>query len=160
MLKQFKKDLEAAKPAEELVLKLLQSKNPRYNFTDVSNDCSCYHKGDIKATSKEFPVELYIEVKDDSRIADTKRVLCEEEVYIYDSDYTIRGNMYNTDTDFYCVVSKKENCVYIFDYKKLQAIYKNGDCQVIKHPEQESVVYLVALGYCKRKGALIYKLNY
>lgn len=159
MLRDFKKDLEEAKEAEKLVLKLLQSKNPRYDFVDVSEDSSCYHKGDIRAISKDFGIELYIEVKDDSRIGETKRVLCEEEVYISDSDYYIKGNMCY-DTDFYCVVSKCEKTVYIFDFKKLKEIYKNGEFKVIHHYDQDTYCYLVNLGYCKRKGALIYKLKY
>ena len=159
-MSQFREDLEAAKPAERLVLQLLQSNNPRYTFVDVSDDCSYYHKGDIKAISKEYPVELFIEVKNDSRIADTKRVLCEEEVLIYETGEQRIGNMYN-DCDFYCVVSESERCVYVFNFKKLQEIYKNfGEWKVIKHKEQESLCYLVNLGYCKRKGALIHKLNY
>lgn len=161
MSSQFRKDLEAAKPAEELVLKLLQSKNPRYTFIDVSDDCPCYHKGDIKAISKDFGVEFYIEVKDDSRIADTRRVLCEEEVLIYDTNERRIGNMHNDNCDFYCVVSQAERCIYIFNFKKLQEIYKSqGQTQTIRHKTQESFCYFVDLGYCKRKGAFIYKLKY
>ena len=158
MLREFQKDLEAAKGAEKLVLELLQSRNPRYIFEDVSDDCSCYHRGDIRATT-DYGIELYIEVKDDSRIADTRRVLCEEEVYVYDSGYCMSGNMHNK-TDFYFVVSKSEKIVYIFDFKKLQEIYKSGEYKVIRHADQESVCYLVDLWKCKRAGALIYKLKY
>lgn len=159
MLREFKKDLENAKEAEKLVLELLQSRNPRYIFEDVSDDISCRYKGDIKATSKELGVVFYIEIKDDSRIADTRRVLCEEEVLIYESGYCMSGNMHNK-TDFYFVVSKSEKIVYIFDFKKLQEIYKKGEYKVIRHADQESVCYLVDLWLCKRAGALIYKLKY
>lgn len=46
----------------------------------------------------------FIEVKDDSRIADTGRVLCEERVCYKDGDYFQKGFMYS-DYDIFCVVS-------------------------------------------------------
>ena len=160
MLKDFQKDLEAARSAERLVLELLQSKCPRFIFKDVSDNISCRYKGDIEATSKELGIELYIEVKCDSRIADTGRILCEEQVFIKDLNDFQKGNMY-CKSDFYCVVSKSERLVYIFDFQKLKENYKKyGEFKIIEHYDQDTYCYLLDLCWCKSKGALLYKLSY
>ena len=46
----------------------------------------------------------FIEVKDDSRIADTGNVLCEERVFFREGNYYQKGFMYN-DYEIFCVVS-------------------------------------------------------
>lgn len=75
----------------------------KYTFEDVSNNREYFYKGDIKATSSTGK-EIFIEVKDDSRIAESKNVLCEYEVYYKESNYYGKGNM-KSNYDIYCVVS-------------------------------------------------------
>lgn len=157
MATNFREDLAKAKGAEEIVLNTFSSLCDSYSFQDVSNDREYYYKGDIKATSADGR-EIYIEVKDDSRIADTQRVLCEEEVYYYDSDYTAKGNMYNA-CNIYCVVSKQDRQIYVFDFEILKSIYKKyGEFKIIKHYSQESLCYLLEM--CFAKKALIDKITY
>ena len=103
MLRDFYKDLALAKPAEQLVLNTLSSLAPGYIFDNVSEVKEYRYKGDIKVTTPEGR-EIFLEVKDDSRIADTGNVLCEYRNYIKDGDYFIKGNMCS-DYDFYCIVS-------------------------------------------------------
>lgn len=104
MLIYFWKDLAAAKPAEKLVLDTFSSLTTDYTFTDVSNVKECRYKGDIKATAADGK-ELFIEVKNDSRIANTNNVLCEYQNYIKDGGYYIKGNMCS-EYDIYCIVSQ------------------------------------------------------
>ena len=159
MVRNFKRDLEAAKAAESIVLNTFSALAEDYTFQDVSNNVECYSLGDILATAPDGK-QYYIEVKDDSRIADTGKILCEEEVYFYDDCYTTKGNMYNN-SDYYCIVSKKDRLIYVCDFRKLQEIYKKlGEPKVIKHTEQESIVYLLELCFARSKGALIHKINY
>ena len=61
-------------------------------------------------------------MKDDSRIADTQNILCEDAVYYKESGRYVKGNMYS-DYDIYAVVSKKEKVIYFFDFAKLKEIY-------------------------------------
>ena len=104
---QFIEDLNKAKPAENLVRETLSRLTSEYQFVDVSNDSDCFRKGDIKAIAADNR-EIYIEVKNDSRIADTKRILCEDEVYYKHTGYCGKGNMHS-DYDIYCIVSESEN---------------------------------------------------
>jgi hypothetical protein len=103
MLKDFFSDMENAKQAELLVRDTLAALTKDYTFVAIGDVKEYRYKGDIKAIDAAGN-ELFIEVKDDSRIADTGNILCEEENYIKDGDYYIKGNMH-CDSDIYCIVS-------------------------------------------------------
>jgi hypothetical protein len=103
MLKDFFGDMENAKQAELLVRDTLAALTKDYTFEAVGDVKEYRYKGDIKAIDAAGN-ELFIEVKDDSRIADTGNILCEEENYIKDNDYFIDGAM-RCDSDIYCVVA-------------------------------------------------------
>lgn len=158
MIKDFWKDLELAKPAEQLVLNTLASLTTDYTFTDVSNERKYFYKGDIKATGADGK-EIFIEVKNDSRIADTGNVLCEYENYIKDGGYFIKGNM-QSDYDVYCVVSQQARKIYVIDFEILQANYTRGYHKVIQHYDQDTYCYLLPLAQIKRLGGLIAELDY
>lgn len=134
MLSEFYKDLEAAAWAEHLVADTFSSLTTGYTFEWVGDQKEYRYRGDIKATAADGR-EIFIEVKDDSRIADTRNVLCEEENYIKDGDYFIKGNM-KSDTDIYCVVSAAERKIYVLDFKVLKKIYKSlGTFNIIRHAQ-------------------------
>ena len=102
MLKQFKEDLAAAKEAEQIVKTAIATAG--YQVVDVADDPQYYHKGDLQIILPTGELR-YVEVKDDSRIGDTRNILCEEEVYYKETDRFVKGNMYS-DYDIYAVVSK------------------------------------------------------
>ena len=158
MIRDFKRDLEKARSAEQLVREVFSSLAPGYKFIDVAADRAYFYKGDIKAilpTGKE----VYIEVKDDSRIAETRRILCEDENYIRDGDYYLKGNM-QSDYDIYTIVSQAERKIYVLDFKKLQGIYKKGVFTIISHADQDTYCYLLDLYIAKRYGAMIDIIDY
>lgn len=158
MLKEFKKDLEAAKDAELLVLEVLADLTTLYNFQWVGDQRQYRYKGDIKATTADGK-EIFIEVKDDKCIAATGNVLCEEENFIKDTGRFIKGNMYS-DTDIFCVVSKSERKIYIIDFKILQGIYKKGEFKLIPHADQDTYCYLLPLWLIRRFNGIIKVLEY
>lgn len=158
MKEQFLKDLAAAKGAEETVLNTFSHLTDDYAFEDVSNKCSCFHKGDIKCIDRTTGKEIYIEVKDDSRIADTRNVLCEEFVH-YNSGYDVDGFMYN-DYEIFAIVSKSERKIYVIDFKTLQKNYRKGELKKIDHPHQYSITYLCGLHQIKAWNALITTIDY
>lgn len=160
MSNQFEIDLANAKEAEKIVKDTLTALTADYTFIDVSNEPEYYHKGDIKAIDSSGK-EFYLEVKDDSRIADTQRILCEEEVYYKNSDYTAIGNMYS-DYEYYCIVSKQDRKIYILDFDVLKKIYRKYavDFKKINHKSQYSWCYLLEMCRAKQLGALMYKLSY
>lgn len=153
MVFDFFKDLELAKGAEEIVFNTLSKLAPDYKFIDVSNDRAYYHKGDIKAVAADGK-EIMIEVKDDSRIADTGNILCEESVLYYENYQRVKGNFYS-DYEIYCIVSKREQKIYILDFSILKKIYKQYRQITIRHYDQENEVYLLPLKEAEKAGALI-----
>ena len=158
MLTNFYNDLEQAKIAERIALEVLQSYSDYWSLEDVSNIKECRYLGDIKATLPTGAVQ-YIEVKDDSRIADTKNILCEEENYIKDTNSYIKGNM-SCKGDLYAIVSQQERKIYLLDYARLREIYKKGQYKVIPHTQQITYCYLLELCRAKQWGALIDIITY
>lgn len=158
MVKQFQSDLARAQKAEYMVRDLLQSLTDEYTFIHVGNDREYYHKGDIKAVDKNGK-EIMIEIKDDTRIADTGNVLCEEEVYYNDCGQWEKGNMYS-DYEIYAVVNQKEQKIYFLDFSILKENYRKGEMKLLPHADQQSIVYLISLGKLRRLGAIIKTVCY
>lgn len=158
MVKDFYKDLEKAHTAENIVLEVFSSLSSEYNFENVSNDRNYFYKGDILATS-EAGRKIGIEVKDDSRIADTRNILCEEKVWYVEGGYYGKGNM-QSEYDIYCVVSQAENKIYVIDFKRLQKYYKYGTYKEIPHADQTTCCYLCSLEEVKKWRALLAVVDY
>lgn len=157
MLSKFKEDLAAAKPAEQIVKRVIAAAN--IEVLDVSEDPQSYHKGDLLITLPTGE-QRYVEVKSDSRIADTKNILLEEEVFYKESRRLVLGNMHS-DYDIYAVVSCETREIYFFEFSILKQIYKRyGTYKTIHHAEQYSNCYLLELCRAKQFGALITKVNY
>ena len=158
MKNEFYRDLEKAAEAEEIARETLAALAPDYNFINVTHETQYYYKGDIKAIAPDGK-EIFIEVKDDSRIADTRNILCEEEVYFKNCDYFSKGNM-QSDYDIYCIVSKSEKRLYVLDFNKLKEIYKKGEYKIIPHANTNTHCYLLPLYIADKYGALMHKINY
>lgn len=158
MLRDFFKDLAEAKPAEQLVLNTLSNLATGYVFDDVSNIREYRYKGDIRATTPNGK-EVFLEVKNDSRIADTGNILCEYQNYIKDGNYFIKGNMCS-DYDYYCIVSQQQRKIYIIDFSILKANYTKGEHKIIYHYDQDTYCYLLPLGVVKRLGGIVAILDY
>ena len=159
MNKQFKQDLESARDAEILVRDLLAGATQDYDFHWVGDNPTYYHKGDIVAVNKINGNQIFIEVKDDSRIAEPGNILCEEEVEFFDCDYCKKGNMYN-DFDVYVVVSKQAREIYVIRGEALKANYKQGYKKYIPHAEQATDCYLFPLRRLKELGGVISTIGY
>lgn len=158
MVKEFYKDLAQAKSAEKLVRDVFSSLTFDYQFIDVSEQREYYKKGDIKAVDKDGN-EIMIEVKNDSRIAETHNVLCEEQVFYYDVCDVVKGNFYN-DYEIYCVVSQEERKIYVMDFKVLKQHYKSGIYQEIRHSDQITYCYLCGLSAVRKWGAMIAEVDF
>lgn len=158
MVNNFYRDLEAARSAEHLVRDVFASLSLDYTFEEVGGVRDFFYRGDIKATAADGR-EIFIEVKDDSRIADTGNVLCEEEVYYKKHDYLGKGNM-SSDYDIYVVVSRAENKMYVIDFKILKENYHKGTFKRIEHPQQETYCYLCELWQIDKWGGLIAEIDY
>lgn len=161
MLANFTRDLGIGRRAEVIALEVFRQLTNDFTFEDVANQKEYYHIGDIKAIEKATGDSFFLEIKNDSRIADTHNVLCEDSVYYYRDGVTKQGNMYNQGTRYYCVVSERERKIYMIDFFILQSIYKKrGRFIRIPHAEQESNCYLVSLKTLEEAGALKGTINY
>lgn len=159
MLENFERDLKRGKVGESIVKEVFTALTDDFAFEDVSNDRSFFYCGDIKAINKESGKEYFIEVKNDSRIADTGNILCEEEVYYKRYDYFGRGNM-DGNSDIFAIVSEAEEKIYVIDFKILQKNYRLGEFKKLDYPQQFSYVYLLPLGTIKKLGGLIVIVDY
>lgn len=158
MSKQFQKDLQEAKKAEQLVLNTLAALTDEYKFEYVADDKEFYHKGDILAIDASGN-KTFIEVKNDGTIYKTGNVLCEEENYFKGGNYYAKGNIHS-DYEIYCIVSQEERKIYVIDFKVLKAHYKQGDYAQKNHIDQISYFYLLPLGRVKQYGGLLHTIKY
>ena len=154
----FNEDLRNAKQAETLVREVLQSLTTDYTFEDVADNPEYYYKGDILAIDKNTGARTFIEVKDDSRIADTRNVLCEEKVW-FDGGGMKPGNM-QSDYDVYCVVSQSERRIYVMDFSVLKRNYKQGRYKEIQHSDSITFCYLCSLREISGWGGGIVVIDY
>ena len=158
MVGNFYQDLAKARGAERLVRETFAALTNDYKFEDVSNEREYFYRGDIKAIAADGK-EIFIEVKDDSRIQETHNVLCETAVYYYERGEYGKGNM-SANYDIYCVVSRAEQKIYVFDFPTLKANYGRGRRKEIDHYDQRTICYLVSLDILKDCGALIAIIDY
>lgn len=159
MVNNFQKDLEWGKKGEEVVYEALSALTTDFTFVDVSNQRELFYHGDILAIDNKTQEKYYIEVKNDSRIADTGNILCEDEVYYKRYDYYGRANM-SGNADVFAIVSMKENKIYLIDFKILQKNYRLGEFRKMDYPQQYSYVYLLPIGTVKKLGGLIAVIDY
>lgn len=158
MTYQFLLDLEGARASEELVTNYLSTLTDEYKFENVGNVREYFYKGDIKATNLATGEIHMLEIKDDSRIATTHNILCEESSYFFNSKSWRKGNFYS-DYEYYCIYSRSESKLYIFDFSILKKIYKKGRLKSITHHDNINEVYLLPLETAKEAGALIAELD-
>lgn len=156
MVKGFYDDLKKARKSEALVKHILEKVAPENTYTLTGDWFQNY--GDIEVITPEGEIH-YVEVKDDSCIAKTRNILCEEEVYYGDSGKTLPGNMYSN-YEIYCVLSRAERKLYVIDFSVLRANYKRGYYKEIPHPHQTTYAYMVELCKIKQWGGLIATLTY
>lgn len=158
-LPEFKKDLEAAREAEYLVAKEFAARNPEWEVENVGDQREYFHKGDIKITNKNSGEVRFIEVKNDSRISETKNILCEECVSYDNEGIIIDGNMYSN-YDIYAIVSQQERKIYYFNFNILKKNYKKGIYKEIAHRAQTTYCYLVDMRQAVSWDALMGITNY
>lgn len=155
---EFYSDAAKAAIAEQLTTKILTSKTSNWCFEWVGNIKKYRHKGDIKATDPTTGFSLFLEVKDDSRIAETDNILCEYLKYFYQGGYK-PGNM-TYDYEYYCVISQGSRTIYVIDFSILKEIYKSGEHKTILHDNDITYSYLVPLSFIEEKGGLIKTIQY
>lgn len=164
MIKGFKEDLAAAKPAERMVRLALESayEGKDVTFEDVSDEKECRYKGDIKVCLGNGKAQ-YIDVKDDGVWARSGNLLAEDMVWYCNSgkqDGFMRHAKYN----IVAYHSKKLSKILLIDFKKWKAEYKkpnNGWYKVIPHGgTQTTYGYLNPIEKMKELGVVMMEIDY
>ena len=159
MVTNFYTDLRVGHKAEAVVLDTLTALTDDYTFIPVGNQPEYYHRGDIIAIDKSGN-QTMIEVKNDSCIHYSGNVLCEEEVYFFESKERKSGNFYSP-YEIYCVADLVARKLYFMDFKVLKSIYrKYGRYRGCWYEEQMSRTYLLPLEYVKKHNGLIKVVEY
>lgn len=153
-VKNFFSDLELGQKGEQLVKEVLEKLTKDFTFS-ASDD---QHKGDILVTSTSGN-KYYLEVKTDSRIADTHNILCEEEVFYYGNGQRKPGFMHSN-YQYFCILSKSERKIYIIDFKVLKENYKSGWGKYLYYEDQDSYCYFIKLEKIAEQGGLLYTIKY
>lgn len=156
---QFLTDAAAAREAEELVAAVMASLTSTWNFEVIEGEDENQHKGDIRVTDPVTGFSLFLEVKDDSRIATTGNVLCEVTKFFADTNTFKPGNM-SYDYEYYCVISQESRTIYVIDFSILKQVYRQGVATTIYHEHDTTYCYLVPLELIVEKGGLIRTIAY
>lgn len=159
MVSNFYSDLSKAKVGESIVLEVLKSCSKDYQFTDVSDDKRFYYKGDIDAYSAKDNKHYFLDVKMDSRIAETGNILCEEEVYYEATGEYQPGNM-SSNYDYLAIISTKAKRIYIIDFEMLKERYKEGRDYSKNHGEQTTYGTLFPLKKAQHYGMIEAVIDY
>ena len=155
----FKADLLKSKEAEKIALDVLTHTTEDKCFNDVADIQEFWHKGDILVFDRNREFDCFIDVKDDSRIADTHNILCEERVYYRKQKKFKQGFMYS-EYDYLDIVSKKESKIYIIDFKKLQKHYKEGKSMCLQYSWQYSDIFLYPLEKAYKYNMVVAEIDY
>ena len=156
----FWRDLQNAQRVEQMALEVFQGLTHDYTFINVSDNKDYYHRGDIIAVAADGR-QIYLEIKGDTRIAETGNVFCEEENFWYQEGRFTKGNMYS-DYQIYCVVSEAARKIWVMDFRVIKDNYNKHNHRFVKvsHRDNDSYGYLLPLLEVKSKGGLIAELDY
>lgn len=155
----FKQDAAAALPGELKTMEVLASLTNDYSFQHIDDQTVLGKRGDIIATNKQSGKSYYIEVKNDSRIAETGNVLCEYTKYFKDTGKYRCGSMsYNY--EIFIINSTKNRCLYVIDFEKLKTFYSKGKWVQIEYDNEITYAFLVKLDEVQRQGALMNVIYY
>lgn len=154
-LENLDKDLIIGQQGEAIVKQVLSQSAIGFTIHDTDDQ----KKGDLIAVDW-YGQRTYIEVKNDSCIATTGNVLCEEMVYYDGNGVWKPGFMYN-DSEVFAVLSQADRKIYFIDFKVLQSIYKHyPGREMRKAADQMSYVYLVPIGNVKKHNGLLGVISY
>ena len=155
----FSKNTKLAEAAELIVADLV----PQIwtDITDVkwvADDPRYYHKGDVVGKDI-WNEEIGFEVKDDGAIHETGNVFCEHRRLAKDGTGYVNGFMKREMGEYLCVVSRKIQHVWFFDFAALRQIYEQGR-YVQTRSQTKSSGFLLAIAALRRDGQLLVECDY
>lgn len=121
--KRYMEDVNANRPAELIVLEVLNNLNNGYTYVDVAQIEQYYCKGDI-LMKKDGKKTKKIDAKNDGEVADTGNFAVEAGGYSKIYGYRKKGWI-DSQYDYVAVISQQAKTIWILSFKRLKEIYKD-----------------------------------
>ena len=157
----FDKEIKKNRIAEIILQEVLISiVDDKCSVEDVANNPEYYHYGDVRVTDKDGN-SFYLDCKNDGVIHKTGNVFCETHKFFFRKpNERHTGFMEDGLYDYLCVVDRVSQIIYILDFSVLKKIHKNY--QKVSTTLEDAYCYgnVISLDECKKKKALICKINY
>lgn len=121
--KRYMEDVNANRPAELIVLEVLNNLNNGYTYVDVAQKEQYYCKGDI-LMKKDGKKTKKIDAKNDGEVADTGNFAVEAGGYSKIYGYRKKGWI-DSQYDYVAVISQQAKTIWILSFKRLKEVYKD-----------------------------------
>lgn len=121
--KRYMDDVNANRPAELIVIEVLNNLNNGYTYVDVAQKEQYYCKGDI-LMKKDGKKTKKIDAKNDGEVADTGNFAVEAGGYSKIYGYRKKGWI-DSQYDYVAVISQQAKTIWILSFKRLKEIYKD-----------------------------------
>lgn len=161
--KRYMEDVNANRPAELIVLEVLNNLNNGYTYEDVAQIEQYYCKGDI-LMKKDGKKTKKIDAKNDGEVADTGNFAVEAGGYSKIYGYRKKGWI-DSQYDYVAVISQQAKTIWILSFKRLKEVYKDtalteGRLVTSEFWDNVKYNYLIPVYKAIELGVVLAKITY
>ena len=161
--KRYMEDVNANRPAELIVLEVLNNLNNGYTYEDVAKIEKYYCKGDI-LMKKDGKKTKKIDAKNDGEVADTGNFAVEAGGYSKIYGYRKKGWI-DSQYDYVAVISQQAKTIWILSFKRLKEVYKDtalteGRLVTSEFWDNVKYNYLIPVYKAIELGVVLAKITY
>ena len=161
--KRYMEDINANRPAELIVLEVLNNLNNGYTYEDVAKIEKYYCKGDI-LMKKDGKKTKKIDAKNDGEVADTGNFAVEAGGYSKIYGYRKKGWI-DSQYDYVAVISQQAKTIWILSFKRLKEVYKDtalteGRLVTSEFWDNVKYNYLIPVYKAIELGVVLAKITY
>ena len=161
--KRYMEDVNANRPAELIVLEVLNNLNNGYTYVDVAQKEQYYSKGDI-LMKQDGKKTKKIDAKNDGEVADTGNFAVEAGGYSKIYGYRKKGWI-DSQYDYVAVISQQAKTIWILSFKRLKEIYKDtaltgGRLVTSEFWDNVKYNYLIPVYKAIELGVVLAKITY
>ena len=161
--KRYMEDVNANRPAELIVLEVLNNLNNGYTYEDVAKIEKYYCKGDI-LMKKDGKKTKKIDAKNDGEVADTGNFAVEAGGYSKIYGYRKKGWI-DSQYDYVSVISQQAKTIWILSFKRLKEVYKDtalteGRLVTSEFWDNVKYNYLIPVYKAIELGVVLAKITY
>lgn len=155
-----KGDAEIARPAEEKAIRILElAFDGKAHFDNLHDKPEYWHRGDVRMTCGEHVI--YGDVKDESRIYETRNVFAENYKYFHSKpNQKAKGWMRSSQYDLVFILDDIGDNLYILDFPRLKRIYENYTLRQSRLSDCNAYGNCVPLRECRKHGVLRFEIKY